>query len=45
MCPGVLTSASVLTAITRPPKKVLEKNSDCNDVFFNKQCQVTMCTC
>ena len=25
MCPGDLTSASVLAAITRPPKKVLEK--------------------
>ena len=29
MCPGDLTSASVLAAITRPPKKSIRKNSNC----------------
>ena len=32
MCPGDLTSASVVAAITRPPKKSIRKNSNCNDV-------------
>ena len=40
MCLGDLTSASVLAAITRQPKKVLEKIIKCNDVFFNKQCKL-----
>ena len=40
MCPGDLTSASVLAAITRPPKKNIRKNNNCNDVFFNKQCKL-----
>ena len=39
MCSGDLTSASVLAAITRPPKKSIKKNN-CNDVFFNKQCKL-----
>ena len=40
MCPGDLTSASVLAVITRPPKKSIGKNNNCNDVFFNKQCKL-----
>ena len=40
MCPRDLTSASVLAAITRPPKKSIRKNNNCNDVFFNKQCKL-----
>ena len=40
MCPGDLTSASVLAAITRPPKKGIRKKKNCNDVFFNKQCKL-----
>ena len=40
MCPGDLTSESVLAAITRPPKIIIRKISNCNDVFFNKQCKL-----
>ena len=35
MCPGDLTSASVLAANTKPHKKSIRTNSNCNNVFFN----------
>ena len=42
MCPGDFTSASILTAITKPPNCLINKNNVIVQASCNKQCDINV---